>query len=56
MPTLSQETAELFSLMDRAIVLANQAMTASADRQAEIRAELENIVRKIDKIKLRYEN
>ena len=55
MPTLGQEAAELFSLLDRTIALANQAMTASAERQAEIRAELERIVREIDKIKLRYE-
>ncbi len=56
MPILSQEVNELFGLLDKAIALASQAITAPIERQVEIRAELDGIVREIDKIKLRYQN
>jgi hypothetical protein len=53
---MSQETTELLALLDKAKALVNQAMTASADRQIEIRAEFDGIMRDIDKIRLRYKN
>jgi len=56
MSILSQEVNELFGLLDKAIALASQAITAPIERQVEIRAELDGIVREIDKIKLRYQN
>jgi hypothetical protein len=54
MSILSQEVNALFGLLDKAIALASQAIAAPVERQVEIRAELEGIVREIDKIKLRY--
>ncbi len=54
MSILSQEVNELFGLLDKAIALASQAIGAPMERQVEIRAELECIVREIDKIKLRH--
>ena len=56
MPILSQEVNELFGLLDKAIALASQAITAPMERQVEIRAELDGIVREIDEIKLRYKS
>jgi len=54
MPILSQEVNALFGLLDKAIALASQAITAPVERQVEIRAQLDGIVREIDEIKLRY--
>ena len=54
MSILSQEVNELFGLLDKAIALASRAIGAPMERQVEIRAELEGIVREIDKIKLRH--
>ena len=54
MPILSQEVNELFGLLDKAIALASEAISAPTERPVEIRAELERIVRAIDKIKASY--
>ena len=56
MPTAFQEIAELYGLMDRFNQLASEYTEAPAARQAEIRAELREITRRIELIKLRYQN
>jgi len=56
MPTAFQEIAELYGLMDKFNQLANEYTDAPPARQAEIRAELREITRKIELIKLRYQN
>ena len=56
MPILSQEVNELFGLLDKAIALASEAISAPTERPVEIRAELERIVRAIDKIKASYKH
>jgi hypothetical protein len=56
MRTFAQEMAELTALVEKGIALFHQASTASVERQAEIRAELEGINREILKIKLRNGN
>jgi hypothetical protein len=53
---VSQETSELLALLDKATALVNQAMTASAERQIEIRMEFDGIMREIDKIRLSNQN
>jgi hypothetical protein len=42
--------------LDKGIALVNQAMTASAERQVEIRRAFDGIMRQIDKIRFRNQN
>jgi hypothetical protein len=49
---IAEQIEEVIVLLNTAVALLNQAMTASADRQVEIRKEFDRIMRKIDKIRL----
>ena len=56
MPTAIQEIAELLGLRDKFNQLTTEYLDAPPTRQAEIRAELQEITQKIELIKLRYQN
>ena len=47
---------EVIALLDKAVAFLNEAMTASPERQVEIRMEFDGIMRKIDRIRLSNQN
>jgi hypothetical protein len=51
-----EELKEVIALLDNAVALLNEAMTASRKRQDEIRTEFDGIMREIDKIRLSHQN
>jgi len=52
----AEEIKAVTALLDKGIALINQAMTASAERQVEIRRAFDGIMRQIDKIRFRNQN
>jgi hypothetical protein len=52
----AQQMEEVIALLNKAVVLLNEAMTASSERQVEIRTEFDRIMRAIDKIRISYQN
>jgi hypothetical protein len=52
----AEEVEEIIALLDKSVALLNEAMTASPERQVEIRMKFDGIMREIDKIRLRSQN
>jgi hypothetical protein len=51
-----EEVEEVIALLGKSVALLNEAVTASPERQVEIRMEFDCIIREIDKIRLRNQN
>jgi hypothetical protein len=51
-----EEIEEIIALLDKSVALLNEAMTASPERQVEIRMKFDGIMREIDKIRLGNQN
>jgi hypothetical protein len=49
---IAEQIEEVIALLNEAVVLLSEAVTASPERQVEIRTEFDRIMRKIDKIRL----
>jgi hypothetical protein len=47
-----EEIEEIIALLDKSVALLNEAVTASPERQIEIRMKFDGIMREIDKIRL----
>jgi hypothetical protein len=53
---IAEQIEEVIALLDKAVALVNEAMTASPERQVEIRMKFDGIMREIDKIRLSNQN
>jgi hypothetical protein len=53
---IGEEIEEIIALLDKSVALLNEAMTASPERQVEIRIKFDGIMREIDKIRLSNQN
>lgn len=52
----AEEAKEVTALLGKCVALLNETMTASPERQVEIRGEYDGIISEIDKIRLRNQN
>jgi hypothetical protein len=49
---IAEQTREVIALLDKAVALLNETMTASPERQVGVRMEFDGTMREIDKIRL----
>jgi hypothetical protein len=49
---IAEQIEEVIALLNKAVVLLSEAVTASPERQVKIRMEFDRIMRKIDEIRL----
>jgi hypothetical protein len=49
---IAEQVEEVIALLNKAVALLSEAMTASPERQVEIRIEFDRAMRKIDEIRL----
>ena len=53
---ITEQIEEVIALLNEALAFLNEAITASPERQLEIRMEFDRIMDEIDKIRLSYQN